>query len=51
MKAKVLKPFVDKYNGENYKEGATIRITRERYNEILKVGPLVEEIKEPKKRK
>lgn len=50
MKAKILKRFKDKYSGKFYEEGETITISRERYNEILTVAPLVEEIKEPKKK-
>lgn len=48
MKAKVLKRFKDKYSGRTYQEGEIITISKERCNEILKVAPLVEEIK-PKK--
>lgn len=49
MKAKVLKRFKDKYSGEIHKEGETITISKERYKEILKVAPLVEEVKDTKK--
>ncbi len=51
MKAKVLKPFIDQYSGEVYKAGDILTISRERYEEILKTAPLVEEIKKPKKAK
>ncbi len=51
MKAKVLKPFKDKYSGEYYKEGDTITVSKERYEEILTVGNLVKEIKTAKKPK
>lgn len=44
MKAKVLKQFRDKHTGELHKEGATIIISRECFDEILTVGPLVEAI-------
>lgn len=46
MKAKVLKPFRDKVTGEMHKPGDVIDITKKRYNEILTVDELVEEIKE-----
>jgi hypothetical protein len=45
VKAKVLKPFKDKYSGKLHEKGATIIISRERYQEILTRGPLVEEVK------
>ena len=45
MKAKVLQQFRDKHTGELHKEGTTITITRERFEEILIVGPLVEALK------
>lgn len=46
MKVKVLKPFRDKVTGELRKEGEEFTCTKKRYNEILSVGELVEEIKE-----
>lgn len=49
MKVKVLKKFKDKYSGEIHEEGKTFIISRERFNEILEVGPLVEEIETKKK--
>lgn len=49
MKAKVLKPFKDKYNGKVYKEGRVINVTKERFDEILTVDKLVEEVVEAKK--
>ena len=49
MKAKVLKSFRDKHSGEIYKVGKTLNISRERFEEILTVGPLVKEIKIEKK--
>lgn len=49
MKAKVLKPFRDKYSGEIHQAGSTITVSRDRYAEILTKGPLVEEIKTTKK--
>lgn len=48
MKAKVIRKFKDKYSGEMHKEGAVLNISRERFEEILTVAPLVEEIKEKK---
>lgn len=48
MKAKVLKAFKDKHNGKVYKAGETLTISKERYEEILSVGNLVEEIKKAK---
>lgn len=51
MKVKVLVKFKDKYTGEVYKEGATITLSKERYEEILTVAPLVKEIETPKKAK
>ena len=50
MKAKVLKNFRDKYSGEIQKVGSVITISRERYEEILTVAPLVEEVKAKKKK-
>ena len=49
MKVKVLKSFKDKYSGEIRQVGSTLTISRERYEEILTKGPLVEEIKATKK--
>lgn len=51
MKAKVLKAFKDKYSGKMHKAGETIVVSRDRFNEILKRGELVEEVKEPAKAK
>ena len=49
MKAKVLKPFKDKYSGEIRQVGSILTISRERYEEILTKGLLVEEVKSTKK--
>ena len=49
MKAKVVKSFRDKHTGEIYKVGKTLNISKERFEEILTVGPLVEEVKAKKK--
>ena len=53
MKAKVLQLFRDKHTGELHAEGSTITISKERYEEILSVGPLVEAVTtgETKKKK
>lgn len=51
MKAKVLKQFRDKHTGELHKEGTTITVSKERLEEILTVGPLVEPIKTGKANK
>ena len=48
MKAKVLQKFKDKHNGKIYEAGAVITVSKERYDEILTVAPLVEEIREKK---
>ena len=51
MKAKVLKKFRDKHSGEYHEAGTVISISKERFEEILKVAPLVEEVKETTKKK
>jgi len=48
MKAKVLKEFIDKYNGKTYRVGAVITIPKERFDEILSVDKLIEEVKDKK---
>ena len=45
MRAKVLKPFKDKHSGKLHRVGETLTISKERYQEIRAVGPLVEEIR------
>lgn len=51
MKVKVLKNFRDKYDKTiRYKKDDVIEITKKRYNEILKVGNLVQEIKEQREK-
>ena len=50
MKAKVLEKFKDKKNGKIYKVGDIITVSKERFEEILTVGKLVEEYKEPAKK-
>ncbi len=48
MKAKVLKPFIDKEEGVTRKPGDTFTVSEERYNEInsTSVGVLVEAVAE-----
>lgn len=49
MKLNVLKEFRDKHNGKRYKPGATLDVTKERYEEIRnKDNTLVEIVEEPK---
>ena len=50
MKAKVLRKFRDKHSGRYYEAGEFITISKERFNEILTVAPLVEEVKETTKK-
>lgn len=45
MKVAVLKKFKDKHNGKIHEVGDVLTISKERYEEILTVGELVEEIK------
>lgn len=49
MKAKVLKRFKDKYSGRIYRVDEVITISKERFEEILTVGPLVEKVETKKK--
>lgn len=49
MKAKVLSRFKDKYSGKIYKEGEIITVSKERFEEILTVAPLVEKVETKKK--
>ncbi len=53
MKAKVLRLFKDKHTGELHQKGTTITVSKERFEEILTVGPFVEAITtgESKKKK
>lgn len=51
MKAKVLKKFKDKYSGKFHEVDEIMTLSKERYEEILKVDKLVEEVKETKKAK
>ena len=49
MKAKVLQKFKDKYSGEIHNEGDILNISKERFEEILTVAPLVEKVATKKK--
>lgn len=42
MKVKVIHKFTDKYTGEHYSKGDVLYITKERFEEILSVAPLVQ---------
>lgn len=44
MRAKVLEQFKDKHTGELHKKGSTITVSKERFKEILAVGPYVEAV-------
>lgn len=44
MKAKVLRTFKDKHTKELYEKGSTITVSKERFKEILTVGPYVEAV-------
>lgn len=46
MKVKVVNEFRDKYTSELYTVGTELEITEERYDEIVKVGRLVEIMEE-----
>lgn len=46
MKVIVKHKFKDKHNGNIYKPGDIITISKKRFTEILNAAPLVEEIKE-----
>ena len=49
MKAKVLRRFKDKYSGKIYKVDEVITISKERFEEILTVAPLVTKVETKKK--
>ena len=49
MKVKVLKEFRDKYTKVYYIKDEVITVTKDRFDEILTKGNLVEEVVEPKK--
>lgn len=46
MKIKVIKRFKDKNSGKIYKVGDVLTVSKERFAEIVKAGPYVEEYKE-----
>ncbi len=46
MKVKVLEKFRDKHTKEIHRRDDVMEITEERYEEILKVGKLVEQVPE-----
>lgn len=45
MKVIVKENFIDKYTKKNYQKNDILDITKKRYNEILKVGNLIEKEK------
>lgn len=45
MKVKVIKKFLDKHTKKVHKVGEVLTISKERFEEILTVGKLVEEVK------
>lgn len=49
MKAKVLSTFKDRHTGELRMEGTTITVSKERFEEILTVGPFVEAVPDQNK--
>lgn len=46
MKVRVLRTFKDKHTGEYHKKGEVLTVTKKRFEEILKVAPLVEKLDE-----
>lgn len=48
MKVRVLRDFRDKHTRKLHKAGTVLNIKKDRFDEILTVGKLVEEIKEEK---
>jgi hypothetical protein len=51
MRARVLRSFIDKHTKEVHKVDDVITVTKARFAEILKAGPLVEAVKEEKQEK
>lgn len=43
MKVKVVKNFKDKHTGQSHKVGDVFVVNKKRFEEILSVGPFVEE--------
>ena len=46
MMVKVLRTFKDKHTGEYHKKGEVLTVTKKRFDEILKVAPLVKKLEE-----
>lgn len=46
MKVKVLRTFKDKHTGEYHRKGDVLTVTKKRFDEILKVAPLVKKLEE-----
>lgn len=51
MKVKVKRSFIDKHTKKTHKKGDIFTVSKERFDEIQKVGDLVEEVVEEKKAK
>lgn len=49
MKVKVISSYRDKFTKKIHQPGEELNITKERADEILKVGKFIELLKEPKK--
>lgn len=47
MRVIVLRSFKDKHTGEIHKKGDALTISKKRYEEILSVDKLVEEVEKP----
>ena len=50
MNVKTVVRFIDKKEGVTREIGDVFRVSKERYEEILKVGPFVEAVPETRKR-
>lgn len=48
MKVKVLRTFRDRYSGEIHRKDEVMTVNKDRYAEIIAVGPFVEEVKAKK---
>lgn len=44
MRAIVLETFKDKHTGELHEKGSTVTVSKERFKEILTVGPFIEAV-------
>lgn len=51
MKVKVIERFRDKYTGKMHEVDDVMTVSKDRYEEILTKGALVEKVAEPKKTK